>query len=78
MNKNFNDMEPIVGIYDGSEYNVWQCDDGWYGELALLRAFESHPKEEDGGFITAPHLILFKDDFTGWVDNNGDVVNGRN
>lgn len=74
MNKNFKDKEPIVGYYDGCKYNVWE-DEGWYGELALKRAFAAHTKEEDEGFMTVPHLILYKDDFAGWVNEQGYVVN---
>lgn len=70
--KNFKDKEPIVGYYDGCKYAVWE-DDGWYGELALKRAFDAHNKEDEG-FVTIPHLILHKEDFAGWVNEQGYVT----
>ena len=68
---NYNDIEPIMGYYEGCKYKVWS-EDGWVGEVALKQAFEENNNE---GFVTIPHLILYKEDFSGWADENGYVVN---
>jgi hypothetical protein len=74
--KNYNDIEPIMGYYEGCNYKVWSEDgfNGWVGEVALKQAFEEKNNE---GFVTIPHLILYKEDFSGWVNENGYVTEAK-